>query len=135
MPAITHPYFITSKGVLTQGQWYEVLYLENSAVMKRTTNSSKYSEVECLCICLTAEAWPKPGHLIISCRCEDWPMQGVSPTRPSILFSSPPVEVAHATLPSVSTATAPTVPIFPLNEETGQQRLTSNMNKSFLYII
>lgn len=44
----------------------------------------------------------------------DSPMQGVSPTRPSILFSIPPVEVAQAMLPSLSTATAPTVPIFPL---------------------
>lgn len=42
------------------------------------------------------------------------PTQGVSPTRPSILFSIPPVEVAEATFPWRSTATAPTVPIFPL---------------------
>lgn len=42
-------------------------------------------------------------------------MQGVSPTRPSILFRIPPVEVAQATLPLQSTATAPTVPIFPLH--------------------
>lgn len=45
-------------------------------------------------------------------------MQGVSPTRPSILFSIPPVEVAQATLPSLSTATAPTVPILPLHDNT-----------------
>ena len=45
-------------------------------------------------------------------------MQGVSPTRPSILFSIPPVEVAHAMLPSLSTATAPTVPIFSLHSHT-----------------
>lgn len=50
--------------------------------------------------------------------CEDRPMQGVSPTRPSILFRIPPVDVAQATLPSLSTATAPTVPIFPLHSKT-----------------
>lgn len=47
------------------------------------------------------------------------PTQGVSPTRPSILFSIPPVEVAEATFPCTSTATAPTVPIFPLRRNMG----------------
>lgn len=38
------------------------------------------------------------------------PMQAVSPTRPTRLFVSPPVDVAQATFPALSTATAPTVP-------------------------
>lgn len=37
------------------------------------------------------------------------PMTGESPTLPAILFLIPPVDVAHATLPEQSTATAPTV--------------------------
>lgn len=37
------------------------------------------------------------------------PMTGESPTLPTILFRIPPVDVAHATLPARSTATAPTV--------------------------
>lgn len=37
------------------------------------------------------------------------PMIGESPTLPTILFLIPPVDVAHATLPAQSTATAPTV--------------------------
>lgn len=36
-------------------------------------------------------------------------MTGESPTLPTILFLIPPVDVAHATLPAWSTATAPTV--------------------------
>lgn len=40
------------------------------------------------------------------------PMIGESPTLPTILFRIPPVEVAHATLPEQSTATAPTVSWF-----------------------
>lgn len=44
----------------------------------------------------------------------DLPTHGVSPTRPSILFIIPPVDVAQAMFPSLSTATAPTVPILPL---------------------
>lgn len=59
-------------------------------------------------------------HKIPKCMCEDWPMQGVSPTRPSILFSIPPVEVAQDMFPSLSTATAPTVPIFPLYNTTAE---------------
>ena len=39
------------------------------------------------------------------------PIIGVSPTRPGILFVIPPVEVAAAIFPSLSNATAPTVPI------------------------
>lgn len=38
------------------------------------------------------------------------PMHAVSPTRPTNLLESPPVDVAQATFPSLSTATAPTVP-------------------------
>lgn len=38
------------------------------------------------------------------------PMHAVSPTRPISLLESPPVDVAQATLPSLSIATAPTVP-------------------------
>lgn len=38
------------------------------------------------------------------------PMHAVSPTRPISLLESPPVDVAQATFPSLSTATAPTVP-------------------------
>lgn len=38
------------------------------------------------------------------------PMHAVSPTRPISLLESPPVDVAQATLPSLSMATAPTVP-------------------------
>ena len=37
------------------------------------------------------------------------PMTGESPTLPAILFLMPPVDVAHATFPAQSTATAPTV--------------------------
>lgn len=37
------------------------------------------------------------------------PIMGESPTLPTILFLIPPVEVAQATLPAESTATAPTV--------------------------
>lgn len=37
------------------------------------------------------------------------PMTGESPTLPTILFLMPPVDVAQATLPARSTATAPTV--------------------------
>lgn len=37
------------------------------------------------------------------------PMTGESPTLPTILFRIPPVDVALATLPARSTATAPTV--------------------------
>lgn len=37
------------------------------------------------------------------------PMTGESPTLPTILFLIPPVDVAQATLPVRSTATAPTV--------------------------
>lgn len=37
------------------------------------------------------------------------PTMGESPTLPTILFRIPPVDVAHATLPEESTATAPTV--------------------------
>lgn len=63
-------------------------------------------------------------------------MQGVSPTRPSILFRMPPVEVAQATLPSLSTATAPTVPIFPLrNQNTGTAELGLNHFILFDFII
>ena len=51
-------------------------------------------------------------------------MQAVSPTRPSILFSIPPVEVAQAMFPSLSTATAPTVPIFPLHKDTSRKSRT-----------
>ena len=36
-------------------------------------------------------------------------MTGESPTLPTILFRIPPVDVAQATLPEQSTATAPTV--------------------------
>jgi hypothetical protein len=36
---------------------------------------------------------------------------GVSPTRPSSDGGEPPVEVATAKLPSLSRATAPTVPL------------------------
>lgn len=36
-------------------------------------------------------------------------MTGESPTLPTILFLMPPVDVAQATLPVWSTATAPTV--------------------------
>lgn len=51
------------------------------------------------------------------CQCPCWclwsqavaPMMGESPTLPTILFLIPPVEVAQATLPTESTATAPTV--------------------------
>ena len=38
------------------------------------------------------------------------PISGVSPMRPGILLSRPPVEVAAASRPCVSFATAPTVP-------------------------
>lgn len=38
------------------------------------------------------------------------PMHAVSPTRPSRLLVSPPVDVAQATFPALSIATAPTVP-------------------------
>ncbi len=38
--------------------------------------------------------------------------RGVSPTLPGIFPVIPPVEVAHATCPFWSTATAPTVPYF-----------------------
>src|SRR5260370_268403 len=38
------------------------------------------------------------------------PMMGESPTRPAFLFVVPPVEVAAARLPFLSSATAPTVP-------------------------
>jgi len=37
------------------------------------------------------------------------PMMGESPTRPAFLFVVPPVEVAAARLPFLSSATAPTV--------------------------
>ena len=37
------------------------------------------------------------------------PMIGLSPTLPTILAVIPPVDVAHATLPCLSMATAPTV--------------------------
>jgi hypothetical protein len=37
------------------------------------------------------------------------PMMGLSPTRQSSAFVMPPVEVAAASCPSVSSATAPTV--------------------------
>ena len=39
------------------------------------------------------------------------PRMGLSPTRPSSLFSVPPVEVAAARRPDVSSATQPTVPV------------------------
>lgn len=42
-------------------------------------------------------------------RIKHLPMIGESPTLPNILFLMPPVDVAHATLPARSTATAPTV--------------------------
>ncbi|WVZ18988.1 hypothetical protein V8G54_006310 [Vigna mungo] len=38
------------------------------------------------------------------------PMMGESPIRPTILFTSPPVDVAEASFPLLSTATHPTVP-------------------------
>ena len=40
------------------------------------------------------------------------PIMGVSPTRPGILPCNPPVEVAAASRPDVSSATAPMVPLF-----------------------
>jgi hypothetical protein len=40
------------------------------------------------------------------------PIIGVSPTRPSIFMNVPPVEVAAASVPDKSSATAPTVPCF-----------------------
>lgn len=49
-------------------------------------------------------------------RITNLPTHGVSPTRPSIWFNIPPVDVAQAVFPSLSTATAPTVPILPLKE-------------------
>jgi hypothetical protein len=36
----------------------------------------------------------------------------VSPIRPTILFTNPPVDVAEARFPLLSTATHPTVPIW-----------------------
>lgn len=58
-------------------------------------------------------------------------MHGVSPTRPSTLFSIPPVDVAHATFPSLSTATAPTVPIFPLYQPSGRRSGLRNSADGF----